>query len=166
MKFPRLILASALAACGLAAMSSAQAASWAFSYTGPGIVASGTITTAGAALTPEDILSITGVRNGVSITGLVGLEEDGNFSYDNKFTIAQPNFSDGGMLFSLANGGLNTNVYFFNGVYNEVYVDGLEVFDTPISWSVTAVPEPATALSMLAGLGFLALSLRKARSAQ
>ncbi len=163
MKFQHLILAGAVLAGGV---STAQAETWLFSYTGPGIVASGTFTTAGPALSAEPILSITGTRNGVAITGLVGLEEDPNFSYDNLFTIAQPNFSDGGMLFSLANGGLNTNVYFFNNVYNEVYVDGLNVFDTPISWSVTAVPEPATVLSMLAGLGLLGVYMRKARAEQ
>jgi PEP-CTERM motif len=161
MKLQRLILAGAVLAGGI---STAQAETWAFSYTGPGITASGTFTTAGAALALEDILSISGTRNGVAITGLVPLDTDPNFTYDNQFTIGSPNFTEGGMLFSLAGGGLNTNVYFFGGVYNEVYVDGLEVFDTPITWNVTAVPEPATVLSMLAGLGLLGVYMRKARA--
>lgn len=168
MKSKQLILASAVAVAGLTSFSAAQAVTvWAFSYSGPGIVASGTFTTAGAALAPEPILSISGLRNGVAITGLVGLGGDPNFSYDNLFTIAQPNFSDGGVLFSQAVGGFNTNVYFFNNTYNEVFVDDdLNVFDTPIAWSVAVVPEPATVLTMLAGLGLLCVATRKARALQ
>jgi hypothetical protein len=158
MKFQPLICAGIL---GMAALSSAQAETWLFSYTAPGITASGSFVTAGAALVPEDILSITGLRNGVAITGLVPVGSDPNFSYDNQFTIGSPNFTDGGMLFGLAGGGFNTNVYFFQGTYSEVFVAGLNAVETPISWSVTAVPEPATVLTMLAGLGLMGVYMRK-----
>ena len=160
MKFQRLILAGALLAAGI---TSAQAETWAFSYSGEGVTASGTFTTAGAALVAEDILSITGVRNGIAITGLVPLDTDPDFLYDNQFTINPPNFTDGGMVFSMASGP-NINVYFFGGTYTDLFIDGLSPVETAITWSVTAVPEPATVLSMLAGLGLLGVYMRKARA--
>lgn len=163
MKTQRLMLAGAVFVASSAGMSQAQAETWAFSYTGPGVTASGTFTTAGPALLAEDILSVSGLRNGVAITGLVPVGTDAGFIYDNLFTIAQPNFTEGGLLYSLAGGGGNTNVYFLEGDYYEVRAGTPEI---PISWSVTAVPEPATVLSMLAGLGLLSVAMRKARAAQ
>ncbi len=166
MNFQRLVLAGAVAASGLVAMTAAQAETWSFSYSGSSVSASGTFTTAGPALSPADILSISGLRNGVAITGLVPVGTDPNFIYDNQFTIAQPNLTEGGFLYSLAGGGFNTNVYFFEGDYFEVFVTPSGAIETPISWSVTAVPEPATVLSMLAGLGLLGVYMRKARAPQ
>jgi PEP-CTERM motif len=162
MKFQRLILAGAFAAAGLTGMSSAQAETWVFSYTGPGVTASGTFVTAGAALVAEDVLSISGLRNGVAITGLVPVGSDSDFIYDNQFTITSPNFTDGGILFSTAEN-VNTNVYFFEGEYFEVQAGTPEV---SVAWRVSAVPEPATVLSMLAGLGLLGAFIRKSRAAQ
>lgn len=164
MKLQRVLSAGALGLSALLCGTAAQADTWAFSYTGAGITASGTFTTAGSALVAEDITSISGFRNGVAITGLVPVGADPDFFYDNQFTIASPNFTDGGMLFSLAGGGPNTNIYFFETGYFEVYIDGLGAVDTPITWSVTAVPEPATVLSMMAGLGLLGVYMRKARA--
>ena len=164
MTLQRVLSAGTLGLCALMCGTAAQAAAWAFTYTGAGITASGTFITAGPALVAEAITSISGVRNGVAITGLVPVCTDPDFLYDNQFTIASPNFTDGGMLFSLAGGGPNTNVYFFETGYFEVYVDGLGAVETPISWSVTAVPEPATVLSMMAGLGLLGVYMRKARA--
>ncbi len=164
MNVQRLLVASALGLSSLGMTTAALAEEWAFTYSGDGVSASGTFTTAGAALTAEDILGISGLRNGLAITGLVPVGEDANFLYDNQFTIGEPNFTDGGMLFSVGGGQPNTNVYFFEGAYFEVYVDGLSAIETPISWSVTAVPEPATVLSMLAGLGLMGAYMRRARA--
>lgn len=164
MKLQRVISAGALGLSALLCGTAAQADTWAFSYSGAGITASGTFTTAGSALVAENITSISGFRNGVAITGVVPVGTDPDFIYDNLFTSASPNFTEGGVLFSLAGGGPNTNVYFFETGYFEVYIDGLGAVDTPISWSVTAVPEPATVLSMIAGLGLLGVYMRKARA--
>lgn len=164
MNLSRVFGATALGLTVLMSGTAAHAETWAFSYTGTGITASGTFTTAGAALVPEDILSITGTRNGQAITGLVPVDTDPNFIYDNQFSITSPNFTEGGMLFSVAGGQPNTNIYFFETGYFEVYVDGLNAVETPINWSVTAVPEPATVATMLAGLGLLGVYLRKARA--
>jgi len=163
MKFKHTLGAAALA---LAAMAPAHAVqTWSFSYSGAGVTASGTFTTAGAALTFEDILSISGSRNGVAIIGLVPLDTDPNFVYDNQFRSVGDHFTDGGMLLDLAGSAPNTNVYFFDGAYTEVFVDGLSAIETPITFNVSAVPEPATVLSMLAGLGLVGAALRRRATA-
>jgi hypothetical protein len=71
---------------GLAAALSAQAATlWDWSYTAPGIAASGTLTTADTANSQGfyPITSITGTRNGETITGLqrLGTAIPGNEGY-------------------------------------------------------------------------------------
>jgi hypothetical protein len=162
MKIQRALATAALA---LSALGTAHAdQTWVFSYTGAGVSASGSFTTAGAALVPEDILSITGQRNGAAITGLVPLDTDPNFLYDNQFTAGTPHFTDGGMVFSVAGGQPNVNVYFFAGTYTDLFIDGLDAIETPITFNVTAVPEPATVASMMLGLGLLGMRLRSRRA--
>ncbi len=165
MNLKSVVAATAVLCAGLASVTSAQAVTWSFSYTGAGITASGLFTTAGAALTPEPILSVSGTRNGSAITGLVPVGLDPDFIYDNNFTVAAPNFTSGGFLFGVVGGASNVNVYFDAGQYFEVIVVNGAGVDTPINWSVRAVPEPATALSLLAGLGLLGVALRKRQSA-
>jgi hypothetical protein len=164
MTFKRLATTAALVTAGLLSATSASAVTtWNFSYTGAGVTASGSFTTAGNALVPEDILSISGLRNGIAITGLVPVGSDPDFFYDNQFTVASPNFTDGGMVYSLANG-QNINVYFFAGTYTDLFVvNNTTPFETDITWNVAAapVPEPATVLSMLAGLGLMGAFVRR-----
>jgi PEP-CTERM motif len=145
-------------------MGQAQAQqAWSFSYSGDGVTASGVFTTAGPALTFEDILSISGTRNGAAITGLVPLDSDPDFVYDNQFRSVGDYFTEGGMLFSVLGGTSNVNVYFFDGAYIDISIDGLDVTETAITFNVSAVPEPATVLSMLAGLGLVGAALRHGR---
>jgi len=167
MSFRRLATTAAFVATGLMSATTASAVTtWNFNYSAPGLTAAGSFTTAGNALVPEDILSISGVRNGIAITGLVPLGTDPDFSYDNQFTATAPNFTSDGMVYGLSNG-QHINVYFFEGAYADLYVlGGATPVETPINWSVVRapVPEPATVLSMLAGLGLLGAFMRRARS--
>ena len=164
MTFKQACLAAALTLAGLG---SAHAdTTWAWSYTGVGVTAAGTFTTAGAALVPEDILSISGFRNGSAITGLIPLDTDPNFFYDNQFSAVGDHFTDGGMVFGVVAGApSNVNVYFFEGAYHDLVIDGADAIDTPITFAVSAVPEPATALALLTGLGVLGLRLRRRQQA-
>jgi hypothetical protein len=155
MKFKQACFAAALAVAGLGSAQADQ--SWVWSYTGAGVTASGTFTTAGAAVVAEDILSFTGQRNGAAITGLVALGADPDFLYDNQFSATGDHFTDGGVVFSVT-GHENVNLYFFGGEYVDLFIaGGVTPVETPVSFTVSAsaVPEPATVLSMLAGLGLL-----------
>ena len=161
MKFLKHITAALLTVTAFAFSSGAQAdTTWAWSDSGSGVTASGTFVTAGAALVPEDILSISGTRNGVAILGLVPLGEDGNFAYDNQFTNSGNYFTDAGMLYDVGGGDVgHFNVYFFEGQHFDLQVVDGQAIEIPISFSVTAVPEAATYVYMalgLAGIGALA----------
>lgn len=169
MKLMKQAAAALAASAALLAAGAAQAdTTWAWSYSGDGVVASGTFVTAGTALVPEDILSITGTRNGVAILGLLPLDSDPNFVYDNQFTIAEPHFTDGGLLFDVGGGDFgHVNVYYFEGQYVDLQVDAdaQVTFETPITFTVSAVPEVSTYAYMalgLAGVGMLARRRRQA----
>jgi PEP-CTERM motif len=161
MKFKKVLLATILACSGWGVAQAQQV--WAWSYSGTGVTASGTLTTAGNALSFEDVLAVSGTRNGEAITGLVPVGDDPDFLYDNQFTATAPHFTDGGLLFSFGGGLPNINLYYFGGEYVDLYIDGLTPIETAVSFSVTAVPEPATALAMLAGLGLVGAQLRRRR---
>ena len=150
-----LVAAVALSASGAALADQ----TWAWSYFGAGVTASGTLTTAGAASSFEDVLSFSGTRNGSNILGLVPLDEDSDFSYDNQISAVGPHLTDGGWVLDLGAGQPHYNVYFFEGSYTEIF--GPNFDENPISFTLTPVPEPATALAMLAGLGVLGLYARK-----
>lgn len=159
MNFKNLLATAVLT---LSALGNAQANQlWNWSYTGTGVAAAGTMTTAGPALSFEDILSITGVRNGQAITGLIPVGDDPDFSYDNQFSAVGENFTIFGVLFGVVNGQSNVNVYVDGGTYIDLVVDGLTPIEIPITFTVTAVPEPATVLSMAFGLGLLGVYARR-----
>ncbi len=162
MKLKHLLVTAAI---GLSAMGAAQAnQTWAWSYAGVGVTASGTLTTAGQALSFEDILSVTGTRNGAPIIGLVPLDTDPDFGYDNQFRSVGEHFTDGGVVFDFAGALPNVNLYVLGGVYLDLFINNGSAVEVPVTFNVTAVPEPATVASMLAGLGLLAVYMRKARA--
>ncbi|MBC7940110.1 MAG: PEP-CTERM sorting domain-containing protein [Chitinophagaceae bacterium] len=163
MNLKKLVLCAAVA---LSAAGTAQADQlWSWSYAGTGVTASGTFTTAGLALAPEAVTSITGARNGAPIVGLVALGADPDFIYDNLFQAAPPHFTDGGLVFSFSGGLPNVNLYYLGGDFVDLRIVDGDAVEIPVSFSVTAVPEPSTALAMMAGLGLLGVVLRKSRAA-
>ncbi len=163
MKFKQVLWVATLAFSGWGVAHADQ--TWAFSYTGAGVTASGTFTTASAAPVAQDVLSISGTRNGVAILGLVPLGMNLTYAYDNQFNPAAPYFTENGLLLAMAGSNPDVNVYFFDGAYTDLFACDSTCVETPISFNVTAVPEPATVLSMLAGLGLVGVQLRRRRSA-
>ncbi len=162
MNFKQVLLAASLAFSGWGVAHADQ--TWAFSYSGAGVTASGTFTTASAAPGAQDVLSISGTRNGVAILGLVPLGSSLTYLYDNQFDPVAPHFTENGLLLSMAGGLPDVNVYFYQGVYTDLTDCDNSCIDTTISFNVTAVPEPATVLSMLAGLGLVGVQLRRRRT--
>ena len=171
MTFLKQAALAAAAAATLLAAGAANAATWAWSYTGPGVTAAGTLTTAGNALSPEAILSITGTRNGATILGLVPLGIDPNYEYDNEFTIGNPHFSEPGMLFDLGGGLDSSHVNLYYDLTTNNYVDLRindvtgAVIDTNVTFNVSAVPEAATYAYMALGLAGLGIAARRRKSA-
>ena len=163
MKFKNILLAATLAFSGWGVAHADQ--TWAFSYTGAGVTASGSFTTASAAPVAQDVLSISGTRNGVAILGLVPLGTNLTYLYDNQFNPAAPYFTESGLLLAMDAGVPDVNVYFFDGLHTDLLGCETICTETPITFSVTAVPEPATALSMLVGLGLVGFHLRRRSAA-
>lgn len=163
MKFKQVLLAATLAFSGWGIAHADQ--TWAFSYSGAGVSASGTFTTASAAPVAQDVLSISGTRNGVAILGLVPVGSSLTYSYDNQFNPVAPYFTQDGLLLAMDGGNPDVNIYFYQGGFADLFGCDTTCVETPISFNVTAVPEPATVLSMLAGLGLVGVQLRRRRAA-
>jgi len=169
---------------GFAAMTASNPAaadmSWNWSYSGAGISASGTFITNN---TPDSsgfyqITAITGQRNGVTITGLqlAGTAIPGNEPYtvDNLFSLDSPKLTGEGFGFGLADGTF-ANPFFASFDSPPDYLEfysappftggtGSEDSELPISFTVTAGPEPSTYAMALAGLacgGYLVRRRRK-----
>jgi hypothetical protein len=172
MSFVKRTTASLLASAALLAAGAAQAdTTWAWSYSGDGVTASGTFVTAGnAANNPEDILSFTGTHNGMAILGLVPVGDPlgSNFVWDNQFSASYPHFSEGGLLFNVGGGDAGIiNLYYWaddDAIYNLIVVDG-EPIEVPVAFSASIVPEPATYGYMALGLVGLAVAARRRKAA-
>lgn len=160
------------AAPALLAASSASAATYHFVYTAPGISASGLLTTSGVPQTNpwpcptcnngvgDLVTAISGMRNGVAITGLVA--PGGIFGNDNHIYTSPPYLDWGDLGFSI--GGVNYNVFQGNFGGHPGYFEASTLtgccYSTPISFSLTAVPEPASWALMLVGFAGLGAAIR------
>jgi hypothetical protein len=154
-----------------AAAGPAGALTWNWSYSGAGISAAGTFTTVD---TPDAsgfylITGIVGERNGAAILGLqpTGTAIPGNepFEVDNLVRIDSPQLTVHGFGFAIA-GGAFSNPFFADFLQPPTY---LEFFSTPpttselpivFSATPTPLPETATWVLPLAGLGMLGLATR------
>ena len=162
MQFRR-VFAAIAAAASFAAPSAWADIVWNWSYTGTNIQAGGTLTTADAADADgyHLITGITGNRNGDLITGLypTGSASPGNepFALDNLIRLGPQNQLTGhGFGFATASGGYS-NPFFADflspATYMEVFTTASSYSEPPITFTASVVPEPASILLVLAGLG-------------
>ena len=165
MKKIQFLASAAVASLALAA-SSVQAANgvYEFTYSGDGVTASGTFWTASEdASTPSAVLSITGSYSdgfiSGAIDGVVPLGTDGGFIYDNLFGGA-PLFSNPGLLFDVG-GSQHVNLYSVGTDYHSVTYENGGIPDTPVSLTITAIPEPSSVALLMAGLGALGIASRR-----
>lgn len=146
---------------------------WDWSYSGVGVVASGTFTTTDI---PDGsgfylITGITGTRNGETITGLqpVGTPIPGNepFAVDNLIRLNTPQLTVEGFGYA-TDGGNFSNPFFASFLSPPRYWEffsappftggtGPEDRELPISFSasLTTIPEPETDALLMIGLGIL-----------
>ncbi|WP_326538132.1 PEP-CTERM sorting domain-containing protein [Pseudorhodoferax sp.] len=148
---------------------------WNWSYGATGIQASGTFTTVDA---PDAdgfylITGITGSRNGDAITGLypTGTAIPGNepFELDNLVRLGpQDQLTVHGFGFSTASGGYS-NPFFADflspATYMEVFTTASSYNEVPVTFTASVVPEPASILLMLAGLGAAGFASTRRRAA-
>ena len=166
----------ALGLCSMFGMAEhAEAAVWAWSYSGEGFAASGTVT---ASDTPDaggfvPITAISGNRNGVLIVGLqpTGTAIPGNdgFPVDNLVTAARPHLTSKGIGYQLGDGTF-VNAFFADFLTPKTY---LEFFSNPVMGTHTElpitfnteVPAPAGLLPMVVGLfGLVTIARRQENS--
>jgi len=172
MKPIRFLAAVALATAALAPTSQVQAATWSWDYIAAGISAGGTFTTTD---TPGadgfyTITAITGLRNGVAITGLqpAGSAIPGNDPYavDNLVSISGPQLTWNGFGYALADGSWANP--FSDGStaweYLSVppYPEGVGQ-EVAVAFSAVPVPEPAAGLLMLLGVAGITAASRRHR---
>lgn len=155
---------------------------WNWTYSGPGISAQGTFTTVDTADVSGLYLitGITGIRNGLTITGLqpAGTPIPGNEPYDvdNLVRIGTTQLTKNGFGFSIS-GGIYSNPFFADFLTPPVYLEffssppfsdsmGPEDSELEIQFSATPVPEPGTAVLMSAGTVLMLLVRRRSSERQ
>jgi PEP-CTERM motif-containing protein len=122
----------------------------------------------------DNLNNVTGISGTVSgafagspdaVTGLVPLNSNGNWIYDNQFFAAAPYVSNGGILFDT--GSFAYNLYSIGPSYYLSTFNPDNSFFIPGDFGtlqVAAVPEPATWAMMIvgfAGIGYLAYRRRQ-----
>lgn len=150
----------------------ASAATYDFSFSDNGTASSGSFITDASG----DIISITGTYSdqfvsGGTFTGVVPLNTDSGFSYDNKYL---GSFDNGGGVFSVSGMGpagpmVGFHVNFYtetDGKFSTVSYNpmggGYVIHEAEASQvNISAVPEPANIALMLSGLGLLGFAARR-----
>jgi hypothetical protein len=169
----RFLAAVAVSVAALTPASQVQAATWSWDYNAAGIAAAGTFTTTD---TPGSdgfytITAITGLRNGVAITGLEpagsAIPGNGPYAVDNLVSIAGPQLTWNGFGYGLADGswanpfsdGSTAWEYLSMPPYPEGA--GQEV---AVAFSAVPVPEPAPGVLILLGLAGITAASRGRRA--
>jgi len=136
---------------------------WTWSFSGPDETGAGTLTTAGPAISPEDILSFSGTVNGAAILGLVPVGAAPTFTYDNKFSATAPHLSLAGILYNVAGTGYHNLFGFPDMGYTDMdsyILPSSDVSVNHVNFSAQAVPEPGSYLMLVAGMGLIAAAGR------
>lgn len=186
----RYITALACLAAFFSVAASASEIDYQLSFTGAGVDGNLLVSTDGVlnGSGAYTIDAVSGVRNGVTVDGLLpagnyptdsgycGLSICWVLQSDNNFLAGAPFLDSLGLSYSVGGGADHVNLYYDNGTYydltqsaNGANCNGLAAcsyLGTPVTLSVTAVPEAGT-LTLLAtglvGLGFALARRRRAR---
>lgn len=161
------LLAAAAASLAFAGTSAHADTVWHFTYSGPGVTASGSFDTVGDGSAPSAVEWITGTySDGTTVGGALSLiptthagqntSPDGLYYYDNLFG-GTPQLDSGGLLFMA--GSQEVNLYFDGGMTSVTNYGAGYVF-TPVTFAA-AVPEPGSLALLLAGLGALTFVSRR-----